>query len=40
MIFAQNDERVVLNLELKDTFEVGVQVIALDGGELDRKVYL
>jgi hypothetical protein len=31
---------VVLNLGLKDAFQVAVQVVAVDRGELDRKVDL
>jgi hypothetical protein len=38
--FEQDDERVVLNLGLKDAFQVAVQVVAVDRGELDRKVDL
>ena len=31
---------MVLNLGLKDAFQVAVQVVAVDMGELDRKVDL
>ncbi len=31
---------MVLNLGLKDAFQVAVQVVAVDRGELDRKVDL